>query len=52
MKIVSETQDKIPFILFCDMMMFPPYLKELTEDEELECTVTLFGSLLDAGYEL
>ena len=52
MKIISETQEKHPFIPLCDMMMTPPYLKQLTEDEEIECTVTLFGSLLDGGYEL
>lgn len=52
MKIVSETQEEHPFIPMCDMMMFPPYNKELTKDEEIECTVTLFGSLLDGGYEV
>lgn len=52
MKIVSETQDDMPFIPFCDMMLMPPYHKELTEDDELECTVTLVGSLLDGGYEV
>lgn len=52
MKIVSETQEHQPFIPFCDMMRPPPYRKELNDDEELECTVTLFGSLLDGGYEL
>jgi hypothetical protein len=52
MKIVSETQDEHPFIPFCDMMLSAPYSKELSEDDELECTVTLFGSLLDGGYEV
>jgi hypothetical protein len=52
MKIVSETQEEMPFIPWHDMMRLPPYRKQLTEDEETECTVTFFGSLLDGGYEL
>jgi hypothetical protein len=52
MKILSETQDEHPFIPLCDMMMAPPYARELSEDDEVECTVTFFGSLLDGGYEL
>ncbi|QIQ62987.1 hypothetical protein SEA_MOAB_109 [Streptomyces phage Moab] len=51
MKIISETQEEMPFIPGCDMMRYPPYRKELTEEEELECTVTFFGSLLDGGYD-
>jgi hypothetical protein len=32
-------------------MTLPPFGKQLTKEEEVECTVTLFGSLLDGGYE-
>lgn len=52
MKILSETQEEMPFIKWNDFMQSPPYHKELTEEDKIECTVTLFGSLLDGGYEL
>lgn len=52
MKIVSETQPEQKFIKWCDFLEQPPYPKELTEQDKIECTVTLFGSLLDGRYEL
>ena len=59
MKIVSEaegtSEDCRPLFGYdggptADMACYGPFIKDLTEDEEREATLTLFGSLLDGGY--
>lgn len=59
MKIVSESEgdENTTRCLFgedggptADMAVYGPFNKRLTEREEREATVTLFGSLLDGGY--
>lgn len=60
MKIVSEAEgdENTTRCLFgedgdgptSDMAVYGPFIKRMTEREEREATVTLFGSLLDGGY--